>query len=160
MTTVSVPRRTAGLIALFNASDDTVDMVRTLLADAGKNQSLIWYRFADLKKGIIDFESYITRYQPEVVIVDLSPPYDENWVFFKTMRDSPAMEARGIVLTTTNKNRLDEVLGEDSRALEVVGRTRDLRAIADAIQEQTRHVRAASRPLGDPTPDSRAGLPT
>jgi hypothetical protein len=132
-----------GIVALFNASDDTVDMVQDLLTASGNAQTLIWCHFADLKKGIVDFNKYIAKHNPEVVIFDLSPPYDENWRFFKTMRDAPVMRGRGIVLTTTNKDRLDEVLGEDSRALEVVGRAKDLQLIGNAIQTET--IRAQDR---------------
>ena len=39
------------------------------------------------------------KHNPEVVIFDISPPYDENWTFFKTMRDSDRMNGRGTVLT-------------------------------------------------------------
>ncbi len=126
-----------GIVALFNASDDTIDMVQRLLTASGREQVLIWCHFADLKKGIINFGKYMEKHNPEVVIFDLSPPYDENWRFFKTMRDAKTMEGRGIVLTTTNKNRLDEVLGEDSHALEVVGRAKDLREIDAAIKAET-----------------------
>ncbi len=83
------------------------------------------------------------RHNPEVVIFDLSPPYDANWTFFKTMRDAKTMRGRGVVLTTTNKNRLDEVLGEDSMALEVVGRAKDLAEIDAAIREETRKAKIA-----------------
>ncbi len=47
------------------------------------------------------------------------------------------MGGRGVVLTTTNKDRLDEVLGEDSHALEVVGKTEDLQQIEQAIALET-----------------------
>ena len=127
-----------GIVALFNASDDTIDMVQKLLTDSGRDQTLIWCHFADLKKGIVNFDKYISKHNPEVVIFDLSPPYDENWQFFKTMRDSTAMNGRGIVLTTTNKDRLDEVLGRDSKALEVVGKTEDLQQIDEAIASETK----------------------
>ena len=130
-------RTAQGIVALFNASDDTIDMVQKLLTASGREQVLIWCHFADLKKGIIDFGKYMEKHNPEVVIFDLSPPYDENWRFFKTMRDAKTMEGRGIVLTTTNKNRLDEVLGEDSHALEVVGRAKDLQQIDAAIKAET-----------------------
>jgi DNA-binding response OmpR family regulator len=141
---MSSPRRTApGIVALFNASDDTIDMVQDLLSAAGSDQTLIWCHFADLKKGVVDFGRYMEKHNPEVVVFDLSPPYDENWNFFKTMRDSETMQGRGIVLTTTNKNRLDEVLGEDSHALEVVGRTKDLQQIDAAIKVETRKAEAA-----------------
>ena len=132
-----------GLVALFNASDDTIDMVQRLLTGSGGDQTLIWCHFADLKKGIVNFGKYMDKHNPEVVIFDLSPPYDENWQFFKTMRDAKTMQGRGIVLTTTNKNRLDEVLGEDSKALEVVGRPKDLHQIDAAIKAETRRARAA-----------------
>jgi len=135
---MSSPVKTApGIVALFNASDDTIDMVQNLLTASGGDQTLIWCHFADLKKGVVNFGRYMEKHNPEVVIFDLSPPYDENWHFFKTMRDATTMQGRGVVLTTTNKDRLDEVLGEDSHALEVVGRAKDLQQIDDAIKAET-----------------------
>jgi len=132
-----------GVVALFNASDDTIDMIQKLLTASGGDQTLIWCHFADLKKGIVNFNKYMDRHNPEVVIFDLSPPYDENWKFFKTMRDDKVMEGRGVVLTTTNKARLDEVLGEDSHALEVVGKTSDLQQINSVILAETKKAEAA-----------------
>ena len=127
----------AGVVALFNASDDTIDMIQKLLTESGGDQTLIWCHFADLKKGVVDFGKYMVRHNPEVVIFDLSPPYDENWKYFKTMRDAKTMQGRGVVLTTTNKARLDEVLGEASHALEVVGKFKDLQLINTAILRET-----------------------
>jgi hypothetical protein len=148
-TTTPHSRKTAdGVVALFNASDDTIDMVQGLLTASGGGQTLIWCHFADLKKGIVDFAKYMERHNPEVVIFDLSPPYDENWVFFKTMRDAETMKGRGVVLTTTNKNRLDEALGEDSHALEVVGRPKDLQQIDAAIKSETRKAESVRLALG------------
>jgi hypothetical protein len=132
-----------GIVALFNASDDTIDMIQSLLTKSGDNQSLIWCHFADLKKGIVDFSKYMERHNPEVVIFDISPPYDQNWKFYKTMRDDQIMRGRGAVLTTTNKARLDEVLDEDSEALEVVGLDKDLQQIDTAIKSETRKAEVA-----------------
>jgi DNA-binding response OmpR family regulator len=136
-----------GIVALFNASDDTVHMIQKLLTDAGEAQTLIWCHFADLKRGIVNFAKYLDKHNPEVVIFDISPPYDENWTFFKTMRDANTMKARGVILTTTNKNRLDEVLGKDSHALEVVGRSKDLGEIEAAIKSETSKAEIARRSI-------------
>jgi len=68
-----------------------------------------------------------------VVIFDISPPYEQNWAFFRTFRDDTAMRGRSLVLTTTNKQRLDEVVGQDSLAIEVVGKPYDLQQITSAI---------------------------
>jgi hypothetical protein len=131
-------KTSAGIVALFNASDDTIDMIQTLLKESADAQTLVWCHFADLKKGIVDFKRYLEKHNPEVVIFDISPPYDANWKFYKTMRDAKVMHGRGSVLTTTNKARLDEVLGSDSKALEVVGLPKDLQLIRAEIAEQTR----------------------
>ena len=120
------------VVALFNASDDTVDMVQAMLNASGLD-CLIGCRFADLKKGRTDFSRYIAQHDPRVVIFDISPPYRENWSFFQTLRDAKAMDGRGLVVTTTNKKRLDEVVGEDSAALEIVGKPYDLNQIRTAI---------------------------
>jgi hypothetical protein len=45
------------------------------------------------------------------------------------------MRSRGSVLTTTNKQRLDEVVGTDSRAIEIVGHPYDQEQIMTAIEQ-------------------------
>jgi DNA-binding response OmpR family regulator len=120
------------VVALFNASDDTVEMVLRMLAASGIH-GLAGCHFADLKKGNVDFVQFLANHDPQVVIFDISPPYAENWAFFNTLRHVKAMEGRGLVLTTTNKNRLDEVSGTDSTAIEIVGKPYDLGQIRAAL---------------------------
>jgi hypothetical protein len=101
----SAPKSAAkSVVALFNSSDDTVDMVRRMLDASGSGfATLIGCRLADLKKGRVDFERYVALHQ-------------------------------GLVLTTTSKDRLDETVGRDSEALEIVGKPYDLRQIESAIR--------------------------
>jgi len=120
------------VVALFNASDDTVEMVQKMLDASGFN-CLIGCHFSDLRKGRVDFDRYLRQHEPAVVIFDISPPYLENWNFFTGLRDSKAMDGRGLVLTTTNKARLDEAVGDNSQALEIVGKPYDLDQITAAI---------------------------
>ncbi len=132
-------------VALINASDDTVEMVQRMLSASGID-CLTGCHFADLKKGNVDFGQFLAKYDPQVVIFDISPPYAENWQFFKTLRDAKTMERRGLVLTTTNKDRLDEIVGEDSTAIEIVGKPYDLQQITAAITVALRTVGAAASP--------------
>ena len=122
------------VVALFNASDDTADMFERMLAVSGVHR-LIWCHLADVKKGEIDFTTFLAEHNPHVVIFDISPPYEENWQCYQTLRDSEAMRSRGSVLTTTNKQRLDEVVGTDSRAIEIVGHPYDQELIMTAIEQ-------------------------
>ncbi len=97
-------------VALFNASDDTVEMVLRMLA-AADIHGLAGCHFADLKKGNVDFVQFLAKYDPQVVIFDISPPYAENWHFFNTLRNVEAMDGRGLASkssaspTTCNKSR-------------------------------------------------------
>jgi len=137
----SIPDRR--VVALFNANDDTVEMVQRMLDASGFN-CLVGCHVADLRKGIIDFGKYMRQHSPEVVIFDISPPYLENWQFFKTLCDDQAMKGRGLVLTTTNKDRLDETVGGDSGALEIVGKPYDLEQIKVAIYSALKRAREGS----------------
>ena len=130
-------------VVLINASDDTVEMVQRMLEIDGIC-CLTSCHFADLKKGIIDFADFLTRNDPAVVIFDISPPYRENWKFFKSMRDSKGMKTRGVVLTTTNKLRLDEIIGDESNAIEIVGKPYDLGQINSAIGNALRRMETRS----------------
>jgi DNA-binding response OmpR family regulator len=133
-------------VALINASDDTVEMVQRMLSASGID-CLTGCHFADLKKGNVDFGQFLSKHDPQVVIFDISPPYAENWRFFKTLRDAKSMEGRGLVLTTTNKDRLDEIVGEDSTAIEIVGKPYDLQQITAAITAALHTVAASAPPL-------------
>ena len=125
-------RRQEHTVALFDASDDTVEMVQQMLSAAGLC-CLVGCPFADLKRGRTDFARYIAKHNPDVVVFDISPPYEENWAFLQTLCGTEAMVGRGLVVTTTNKQRLDEILGADSAALEIVGKPYDLDQIRRAI---------------------------
>jgi len=135
------PRRVAGVVALFSASEDAVDLVKSLLADSGDAQSLVCCPFADLKMRTVNFEKYMEEYNPEVAIFDISQPYEENWGFFATMRDSQTMQGRGLVIITCNKFQLDVALNADSYALEFVGQSVDRNLIQAAIERETTKAR-------------------
>lgn len=120
------------VVALFNASDDTVAMVQEMLDLSGAHR-LVSCRFADLRKGVVNFPQFLQKHNPQAVIFDISPPYEQNWAFFVTLRDGPDMVGRGLVLTTTNKARLDEIADCDSTAMEIVGKPYDLHQIMTAI---------------------------
>ena len=62
------------------------------------------------------------------------------------------MQGRGVVLTTTSKNRLDELVGEDTHAIEIVGTLMDRARVLEEIKAATRLARTARRQAVDAAP--------
>src|SRR3954469_16888133 len=71
-------------VAIFNASDDTVDMLQELLKTNGF--ATINGHVSDVKRGAVDILSLIRDHRPQVILWDISPPYDKNWTFLKLLR--------------------------------------------------------------------------
>jgi hypothetical protein len=49
----------------------------------------------------------------------LPPTHDRNWNFFKLVRDLASLQHCAIVLTTTHKQHLDQLAGQDTGAIEM-----------------------------------------
>ena len=119
------------IVAVFNASSDTVEMLRTALE--GNGFHTVAGHIAELKKGELDFVAFIEHHRPAVIVYDISLPYDTNWNFLKLVRSSqPAQECR-FILTTTNKPALDKLVGENE-ALEIIGKPYDLERVVTAVR--------------------------
>src|SRR5579863_9676555 len=108
------------VVALFAASDQMLDLLRWM-QDSSDVHEFIWCRFADVKKGRVNVDEYFTAHNPQVVILDIAPPYLENWRFARAVCAAPAMRGRSQVFVTTNKAQLDAALGQDSHAIDIGG---------------------------------------
>jgi len=120
-----------GVVAVFNASQDTVDMICAELT--GHGYRCVPGHVTDVKQGETDFIAFIEQENPQVIVWDISPPYDKNWAFFQLIRSSTALRGRGMVLTTTHKTHLDQLAGENTGALEIIGKPYDLNLISQAV---------------------------
>jgi CheY-like chemotaxis protein len=120
------------VVAVVNSSEDTVDMIRQCLTDHGFT-SVVTGHIRDFKTGAEDFPKFVDHHDPAVIIYDISIPYDKNWTFLRLLLDSESMRGRKLVLTTTNKKRLEELVGPTD-AFEIVGKPYDLEKIVAAVK--------------------------
>ena len=117
-------------VAVINSSEDTVEMLRTLLE--GEGWETVEGHVDDIKRGRTDFLKYLEAHDPSVLIWDVSPPYDHNWAFLRLVRSSRAMEGRVVVVTTTNKAALERFVGPTD-ALEIFTKPYDVDILITAI---------------------------
>jgi DNA-binding response OmpR family regulator len=120
------------VIAVINSNEDTVDMLRQCLIAHGFS-AVITGHIHDFKTGAEDFPDFLAKHDPAAIIYDVSIPYDKNWTFLRLLLDSESMRGRKVVVTTTNKKRLDELVGPND-AFEIVGKPYDLEAIVSAVK--------------------------
>jgi CheY-like chemotaxis protein len=132
-------------VAIFNASDDTVEMLQTMLAARGHVG--VSGRADDVKSGELDFIDFMETHKPDALIWDIAPPYDRNWHFFKLLRSTAPLAGCGIVLTTTNKKNLDALVGHETGAIEVVGKPYDIELIVDTVVRAIDDQRSEGRRL-------------
>src|SRR5262249_8997895 len=120
------------VVAVVNSNDDTVEMLRQCLITHGFS-AVVTGHINDFKTGAADFPNYLAQHDPAVLIYDVSIPYDKNWTFLRLLLDSESMRGRKVVVTTTNKKRLDELVGPTD-AFEIVGKPYDLDQIVSAVK--------------------------
>ena len=119
------------VIAVFNSSNDTVELLRTALEQEGF-QTVVGH-IPDLKKGELDLVGFIEHHAPRVIVYDISPPYEPNWTFLRLVRSSQAARGRHFVITTTNKPALERLVGP-TEALEIIGKPYDLGRVVASVQ--------------------------
>src|SRR5688572_19607301 len=69
-------------IAVINSSEDTVDMLRTCLQQEGFT-SVVTTHVTDIKRGREDIIGFLATHDPQVLVYDVSIPYEENWNFLR-----------------------------------------------------------------------------
>ena len=118
-------------VAVINSNSDTVELLRVALQQAGF-QSVTGH-IEDIKRGVLDFSRFLAEHDPRAVIYDIPPPYDQNWKFLQLLRTTDAMRDRVVVVTTTHKAHLEELVGPTD-AIEIVGKPYDLDQIIGAVR--------------------------
>jgi DNA-binding response OmpR family regulator len=124
-------------VAVINSSEDTVEMLRTLLEREG--WETVEAHVDDIKRGRTDFLKLLETHDPQVILWDVPPPYDQSWTFLQLVRSSRAMANRVVIVTTTNKQALERFVGPTD-AIEIFTKPYDVEILIDTI---TRTLRAA-----------------
>lgn len=136
MSVPAVQDRRPECVAIFNTSDDVVELLRIVIEQAGF--AAVSGHIDDIKKGPLDLRGFIEQHDPKVIVYDIAPPYDRNWQFLEHLRSRPPLAGRQFVLITTNPTRVRDVVGTAENIFEIIGKPFDLDQIVKAIKEASR----------------------
>jgi DNA-binding response OmpR family regulator len=124
------------VVAVFNTSEDTTDLLRVVLEQAG---FVVVTAFTNhLRDGKIDLENFMRQHHPKVIVYDIAIPYEQNWRLFEHFRSSPACNGVSFVVTTTNLAHVQNVGGRGEQIYEIVGKPFDLDIVIRAVKEASR----------------------
>ena len=119
------------VVAIINSNDDLVNVVREALVERGFQ--VVTAHIRDIKSGRQDFSQFLEAHDPAVIVYDIAVPYEDNWTFFQTLRQLPAAHDSAFVVTTVNKQILDQRIGSND-AIEIQGgRADDIDPVVEAV---------------------------
>jgi CheY-like chemotaxis protein len=124
------------VVAIINANDDVVEMLRIAFEQAG---FVVVSAHADaIKRAQTSLTDFVKVHRPSVIVFDLVPPYDRNYRFIEHLRETEVLDGCQFVLTSTNPARAHELAGTSDQIYEVVGKPYDLEQITRAVKEASR----------------------
>lgn len=129
------------VVAIINTSEEVIAMLALAFEDEGFTVVGEHARTLAFRREEQSLQQFLELHQPRVVVWDIAPPYEENWAYFQQVQASGAFRGRGVVLTTTNKRVLDQLVGE-TRAIELVGKPFDLGEIVAAVRRELQRLGA------------------
>lgn len=119
------------VVAIFNTSPDTVELLRVVLQEAG---FVVVSAFTfDIRDGRVDLARFLDQTRPSAVIYDIAPPYDANWALFQTLRANSPLQQYRYVVTSTNAPYVQRLAGH-VQVHEVIGKPYDLDQIVQAAR--------------------------
>ena len=117
------------LVACVNSSQDIVELLASVLQEEGYRAVT---HVSPTREGPQPEIDFLRNVRPQVVIYNVSLPYEASWKEFLQVRatvpDCP------FVVTTTNKRALDELVGP-TNTIEIIGKPYDLDHILAVVRQ-------------------------
>jgi DNA-binding response OmpR family regulator len=128
-------------ILVANGNDDVLAALDDALSDTGYEVKTVHVRA--MRLGEVDFAKLFREFRPAVAIVDIGPPYPENWAFAQTLVKHEDISHVPFLWTTTNGRALTELTG--AKVDELLLKPYDLESLLEKVE----------RLVGDPSGGAR-----
>ena len=137
-------------VLVANGNDDVLAALDDALSENGYEVKTVHVRA--IRLGDVDFGQVFREFRPAAAIVDIGPPYPDNWVFAQNLVRHVDSSGVPFLWTTTNARALTEFTG--ARVDELVLKPFDLEHLLERVQRVVGDPRGGARlpPMGEPEP--------
>jgi response regulator RpfG family c-di-GMP phosphodiesterase len=118
-----------GKVAVFNGHVDTVAMLHVALQHAGF--TTIDAPLREFERGTASALTFLQLHEPDVVVYDVSPPYERTAAFCCDLQEMDSQ--RAWVITSTNPARTERDLRGRIEAYELIGKPYDVAHVVAAV---------------------------
>jgi DNA-binding response OmpR family regulator len=118
------------VVAVFNSSDDTVELIRAWFERVGI--VVVSAHLDEIKRGSFDLSSFVEQHKPAAMLIDIAPPYDRSWLFVQHLINNSPLSGVPAIFTTTNERHVREAAGP-ADVIELVGKPYDLDLLLERV---------------------------
>ena len=133
------------VVAIVDSDPDTTEMLQIALESEGFVVAI--GNLHDFRAHEQDLLAFLERIRPDVILYDLSPPYQDNWAFLQRARELPTFARSALVITTSNERAVRSFVSLP--VVEILGKPYDLDELMRAMRQ------AISPPSTDDRQDDR-----
>ena len=130
-------------VAILNSSPDLIKAVGDALERDGFN--VVSAHVADIQSGTLDLVAFIDAYDPGVIVYDLPRPFERHWNFLRLMRETDSLKSRCWVVTTTDKQAVEEVVKPGAISEILLGEPYTLDHVVAAVRACVQKIEQSSR---------------
>ncbi len=123
------------VIAIINTSPDTIEMLSLLFEHHGF--AVVSTYTHQIRLGEFNLRAFIDQHRPDVLVYDISPPYERNWRFFLHLRETTLGDIP-CVLTSTNIGVVRSLIDPELAIYEVVEKPYYMEQIMAAVERAYR----------------------
>ena len=115
---------------MANGNDDVLAALDDVLSDSGYEVKTVHVRA--IRMGEIDFAQLFREFKPAAAIIDIGPPYPDNWAFAQALVKHVDSAHVPFLWTTTNARALTEFTG--ARVDELILKPYDLEHLLERVK--------------------------
>ncbi len=121
------------VVVIIHANDRLAGRMKEAIEGAG--YSVVTAQPYEVGSGAQDIQRFLRSKNARVVLFDVADPYAASWRLAEALRYNEMISGswRQVVITTQDKQALEQQVGTNTSALEVNDKSFDAAAIVDAV---------------------------